>query len=58
MEMGKCPKCGGYNLKYGVMQPIENSIYYPWECEDCGASGKEYYDLIFSEQELDAEGGE
>lgn len=60
MEEGQCPKCGNYNLDYGVVEFSDNAIYYPWTCEDCGATGKEWYDLEFSEQELDddEEGGE
>lgn len=56
MEEGKCPKCGNYNLYYEEMEIEGNSVYYPWTCEDCGVSGKEWYNLEFSEQEL--EGGE
>lgn len=56
MEEGKCPKCGNYNLDYDPMEIEGNSVYYPWTCEDCGATGKEWYNLEFSEQEL--EGGE
>ena len=59
MEEGQCPKCGNYNLDYGAVEFSDNAIYYPWTCEDCGATGKEWYDLEFSEQELDdEEGGE
>ena len=59
MEEGQCPKCGNYNLDYGTVKVSDNAIYYPWTCEDCGATGKEWYDLEFSEQELDdEEGGE
>lgn len=60
MEEGQCPKCENYNLNYGSIKIDGNSIYYPWTCEDCGATGKEWYDLEFSEQELDddEEGGE
>lgn len=52
MEEGKCPKCGHYNLNYEELKIQDNSVYYPWECPDCGASGKEWYELNFSEQEL------
>lgn len=61
MKEGQCPKCGNYNLYYDPMEIEGNSVYYPWTCEDCGASGKEWYNLEFSEQELDEndeEGGE
>ena len=55
MEEGKCPKCGNYNLDYEALEIEGNSIYYPWTCPDCGASGKEWYDLTFSEQELECD---
>ena len=55
---GQCPKCKNWNLDYDEMEIEGNSIYYPWTCEDCGASGKEWYNLEFSEQELDEKGGE
>lgn len=59
MEEGKCPKCGCNNLDYGVLEIGDNSVYYPWNCPDCGASGKEWYDLVFSGQEYEIkEGGE
>ena len=55
---GQCPKCKNWNLDYNEMEIEGNSIYYPWTCEDCSASGKEWYSLEFSEQELnDAEEG-
>ena len=57
MEEGKCPKCGNYNLKYEALEIEGNSVYFPWTCPDCHASGKEWYDLEFSEQELIKEGG-
>ena len=53
MEEGQCPKCGNYDLDYGAVKFSDDAIYYPWTCEDCGATGKEWYDLEFSEQELD-----
>ena len=47
-----------YNLDYEPLEIEGNSIDYPWTCPDCHASGKEWYDLEFSEQELIEEGGE
>ena len=58
MEEGKCPKCGNYNLDYEALEVYGQSVYYPWTCPDCHSSGKEWYDLEFSEQELIEEGGE
>ena len=55
---GQCPKCKNWNLNYDEIKIEGNSIYYPWTCEDYGASRKEWYSLEFSEQELDAKGGE
>lgn len=52
MEEGKCPKCGNCNLDYGVLELRGSSVYYPWICPDCGALGKEWYNLTFDEQEL------
>ena len=58
MEEGKCPKCGHYNLDYEALEVYGQSIYYPWTCPDCGASGKEWYSLVVEEQELVEEGDE
>ena len=58
MEEGKCPKCGHYNLDYEPLEIYGQSVYYPWTCPDCHASGKEWYSLTFDEQELIEEGGE
>lgn len=52
MEEGKCPKCGRYNLDYDALEIGDNAVYYPWTCPDCGASGKEWYELTFCEQEI------
>ena len=52
MEQGKCPKCQGVNLNYETIvdsTPYSQSIYYPYECDDCGFCGREYYDITFSE---------
>jgi hypothetical protein len=44
---GVCASCGSDKLLYS--DPIiEDELIYPYECEDCHAKGKEYYDLLFS----------
>lgn len=44
---GVCASCGSDKLIYS--DPIiEDELIYPYECEDCRAKGKEYYDLLFS----------
>lgn len=52
-EANVCPVCGSMLLEYGVMEPGSNgnSVFYPWTCETCKATGKEYYDLTFSGHE-------
>lgn len=47
---GQCPCCGGNDLDYGVAEFTDDCIYYPWTCEDCGATGTEFYSLNFIEQ--------
>ena len=52
-EAGKCPKCGkSYTLDYDPIELDGDSVYYPWTCADCGATGKEVYNLEFVSQEL------
>ena len=51
-EQGKCPLCNSMNLSYDTMEiddGLGNSCYYPWHCDDCGADGKEWYYVDFSE---------
>lgn len=44
---GVCAHCGSDRLLYS--DPIiEDELIYPYECEDCHATGKEYYDILFS----------
>lgn len=50
---GVCPHCGSMNLVYGSIEPEGEMIYYPWTCEDCSHSDKEWYDIIFSEHTED-----
>lgn len=46
-EEGKCPNCGSESIDYDVSEPEDNSLFYNFECSNCGCSGKEYYDLAF-----------
>lgn len=50
-EEGKCPICGSENLDYDSIDLMDGfgSCYYPWTCNKCGAIGKEFYDIDFSE---------
>jgi len=47
MEAGFCPKCNENTLEYGVLEPEDESIFYPVVCAGCGFKGKEYYNLTF-----------
>ena len=46
-EQGRCPVCDGDRLTYGKISSDDIGIYYPWTCDDCGASGKESYSVEF-----------
>ena len=52
-----CPTCGS-EVEYGRGQVDGNDYVYKWTCEECGAYGREYYDMTFSESIVDGEGGE
>lgn len=55
-EQGKCPLCNSMNLSYGTMEidgELGNSCYYPWHCDDCGADGKEWYNMSFDSHTID-----
>ena len=46
-EPGICPSCGSDALQYGVMEPEERSVMYPYVCVACGHAGAELYELNF-----------
>ena len=49
-EIGKCPRCGSERLDYDAFElgSIGGTAYYPFTCNDCGFTGREWYDLNFS----------
>jgi transcription initiation factor TFIIIB Brf1 subunit/transcription initiation factor TFIIB len=49
-EAGKCPVCGGNNLRYDKAEFGGYEIDYPYVCEDCGCVGQECYKLEFLTQ--------
>lgn len=53
---GVCPVCGSESLNYGSSGVDEGGYFYSWECEKCGACGKEWYDLVFSGHVLSKSG--
>jgi len=53
---GECPHCRSNNLDYGVVDfSGDNLLWFPFICDDCGASGHENYIMRYSESEADLE---
>ena len=44
-----CIHCGSIDIDYGAIEFEDNFLYYPYTCNKCKKSGKEWYDLKFSE---------
>lgn len=57
IEQGICPVCGSENLNYEGLEPEEEMIVYPWTCENCGATGSEWYELQFAGHNVDTKDG-
>lgn len=56
-EEGKCPKCQCENLNYGVFELQDDEGFYPFECLNCGFTGRAWYKLKFDAM-TDEEGEE
>ena len=54
-SMGECPVCGKCDLTYGnpCVDVETYQCYFSWTCEQCGASGKEVYNLEFARHLVD-----
>lgn len=48
-NQGKCGKCNSFNLNYGKIEIEGSQVYYPYNCIDCKAEGKEWYLLKYIE---------
>ena len=48
-QQGICPKCNSANIDYDVIEVVDNMVYYPCTCEECGYTYKEWYSLKFEE---------
>lgn len=46
-KQGHCPECDGIDLEYGVMDILEDGVFYPVSCPDCGHQTEEHYNLEF-----------
>jgi DNA-directed RNA polymerase subunit M/transcription elongation factor TFIIS len=49
-DSGTCPYCGGMDLHYDAIEVEDDNAFYEVDCEDCGNSFREYYELNFSGQ--------
>jgi hypothetical protein len=50
---GICPKCGSSNLIWGDADNDGDGVGYEFECEDCGCTGTEWYNLVYAETIVD-----
>jgi len=57
IECGVCPNCGSDMLDYEELRQDGDMIYYPWKCEHCGSTGKEWYATSFCGHDLHTEDG-
>jgi hypothetical protein len=54
-EAGTCPACGSDELEYDGFFVEDSDCIYKWDCKECGAHGRDYYDMVFSETIVDGE---
>ena len=52
-KMGACPKCGSEGITYGVLEIVDEQLYYPITCDDCGCTSKEWYSIKYIESITD-----
>lgn len=46
---GQCPKCDSLNLEYGESGVEDENYFYDFVCNDCKATGTEWYNLQYDE---------
>lgn len=51
MGAGYCAKCNSQEVAYGVLEVVDETIYYPYTCPVCGHQGKEWYNVVYIESE-------
>ena len=44
---GVCPVCNSGDIEYGSSYVEDQMYIYEWSCEECGADGRELYELDF-----------
>jgi len=45
--LGKCVNCGSDNIEYRAMDELDDYVFYPIYCNECGVDSKEYYSLVY-----------
>ena len=46
-EPGICPNCGSDAIEFGEIELDGECVWYPAECQDCGHTYRECYELSF-----------
>ena len=49
MTAGNCSVCNSDDTEYGSMEVVDDCCSYEIICNHCGATGHEWYDLIYTE---------
>ena len=44
---GQCAACYSENIEYDSFQYEGDYGYYPYECQECGSEGREFFDLVY-----------
>jgi len=51
-KRGSCANCGSDNINYHTSKLEGECIFYPYDCEDCGLNGEEWYSLEYIETKI------
>ena len=46
-SQGQCPVCKSLDINYDTFVYRGDYGYYPYDCNDCGNKGREYYSLVY-----------
>lgn len=52
-SQGKCTNCGSFDLDYDCIELVDEAVYYPYTCNKCESTGKEWYNLQYTETTQD-----
>ena len=45
---GQCSVCMSEDVTYGISEIVDNMIRYEITCNKCGASGDEWYNVVYN----------